>query len=515
MENKINNGLIAKNTLLLFFRMLLTILIQLYTVPIILRALGVEDYGLYNVIGSVMAMVSLVSFIASGCQRYFTYAIGEDNHEKLVKLFNSTQTIYVYLTITVIIFLEVAGLWFINNKMQIPEGRLVAAHWVFQLSTLSFAVGLLSAPYNALIIAHERMKVFAYITIITSFLKLAAALAIDHLFYDRLIFYALFILIAQLFERLFYQVYCLRHFEECRNWKFQIDISQSKGMFVFSGYNIIGAIAITLRKQGLNILMNIFFGTILNAAHGIALQIQGVMEQLINNIYFASRPQITKSYARGDTDGMWKLTYRTSLLSYYLMMVMSIVAIIELPTLLLLWLHEVPLYTVSICRIFVICLLMETITNQLIGVFQAINKIKMYQISSSLILLLYLPVSYLLLKINSSNAMLPYMVQFVFSGIYIISLLIISRLIAGLNIKYFIFHVFCREFFTTLFVFILVYYISMMIDPSLFRVILSTLLTIIFSFLFILFWGFEKSDLQYIRIFIKNHINYESTKNHC
>ncbi len=507
MGQGINNKLIAKNTLMLYFRMLLTIAIQLYTVPIILRALGVDDYGLYSVIGSIMTMVSLVGFISSGCQRFFAYSIGKGDVVQLKKLFNSTQTIYIILSLTVFLILEIIGIWFLNNKMQIPNGRLVAAHWVFQLSAVSFVVGLFTIPYNALIIAHERMSIFAYISILTSFLKLVAALAISNLSNDRLIFYAFFILVIQLIERVFNQVYCLKHFEECRHWKFEIDMNQSKEMLVFSGYNMIGAIALTLRNQGLNVIMNVFFGTILNAAHGIASQIQALINQLINNIYQASRPQITKSYALNDIEGMWRLVFRTSLLSYYLVLVISVVVFFEIPTILSLWLHEVPQYTVNICRLFIVCLLIETISNQLIGVFQAMNKIRDVQMSSCLILLLNLPVAYFLLKHDPSVVMTPYYVQVFISIFYVMSVIVVSNKKCQLDMKYFFSHVLVREAVVTTIVLFTVYYLRKIIDPSIYRVIFTIASCLIVSGILIMYIGFEKADLLYIRNKLKSFRN--------
>lgn len=499
MNTKVNNGLIAKNTLMLFFRMLLNIAIQLYSFPIVLKALGVEDYGLYNVIGSIMAMVSLVSFIASGCQRFFAYSIGRGDYEQLRKMFNSTVTIYFIITVVVFIFLEIIGIWFMNNKMQIPPGRLIAAHWVFQLSAISFLVTLMAVPYGSLIIAHEKMNIYAYIGIVTSILKLLAAIAIVHVSYDRLIFYAFFILLIQLFERIYNQIYCIRHFKESRHWKLEIDKKLIKEILIYSGFNIIGAIAITVRKQGMNVVMNLFFGTILNAAHGIALQIQGLIEQLVNNIYQASRPQITKSFAMGDIDEMWRLVFRTSLLSYYLIMILSVIAVFELPTVLSFWLSEVPKYTVNICRVFVFCILLETISNQLIGVFQAMNKIKNYQVSSSVLLLLNIPVAYFLLKHNSTDVMTPYYVQIAISILYVISIICISCKVSHMKLDYFILHVFLREIVITFVVALLVYYQTSLLTPSLLRVFITTVTCIIISGIFILAIGFDKQDLRILR----------------
>lgn len=503
----VNNKLIAKNTLSLYLRMLFTISIQLYTVPVILKALGVKDYGLYSVVSSIMVIASLVGFIASGCQRFFSYSLGKNDLERLKKLFNTTQTIYVILAITFFLLLEVVGFWFINNKMKIPDGRLVAAHWVFLLSSISFAIGLITIPYNALIIAHEKMSIFAYISILSSLLKLLAALTIANLDYDRLIFYAVFMLVIQLLDRLLNHLYCLRHFEECRHWKFEIDIVQSKELLIFSGYNTIGAVALIFRNQGMNVIMNLFFGSILNAAHSIASQIQSVMNQLMSNIYQASRPQITKCYALGDTNGMWRLVFRTSLLSYYMLLVISVIALFEIPTVLSIWLHEVPPYTISICRVFIISLLLETISNQLIGVFQAMNRIKDYQLSSSILLLFNLPIAYFFLKYDASNVMMPYYIQIVISFLYVTSIIFVSCKVSRLDFRYFFYHIFLREAVITSAVILAIYYLSSFMAPSITRVLFTTIYSIFITGGLVLLIGFEKRDLLYIRnIIIKSII---------
>lgn len=499
MKEVIDNKRIARNTLLLYFRLFFMVVIQLYTVPVLLDQLGVEEYGLYNVIGSIMALVALVGFLTSGCQRFFSFAIGEDNQEKLKNLFITTRTINVILTIVVLLFLEVVGIWFINNEMKIPEGRHEAAIWVFEFSTIAFCINLLSTPYKALVVAHEKMDYYACVSIGSSLFKLLAALILQFISYDILIFYAFTILLIQVVERLVDQYYCYIHFPESRSARLYMDRKEGRELLIYSGYNIIGGIAFTLRSQGMNVLINLFFGTILNAAHAISVQINSVVSQLVGNLYQASRPQITKAFACGDSDGMWRLVFRTSLLAYYLVMTMSVIAIFELPTILNLWLHEVPEYTVEITRVVLICLILETITNQLISVLQAMNKIKECQLTSCVILLMNLPLAYLVLKYNSSEVMYPYYIQLFLSVLYVASIVIVTNRVAQLKIYDFFKKILLREVIITLITVVTVSCLSYYFDPSIYRVMLVMIFTIVVMLISVLLFGFEKSDLCMIR----------------
>lgn len=504
----VDNRRIAKNTLLLYFRLLLMVAIQLYTVPILLKALGTEDYGLYNVIGSVMALVSLVGFITSGSQRFFSYAIGENNKRKLESLFISTRSICIIIAAIVFVFLEIAGLWFLNNKMHIPMGRHSAAVWVFQLSTITFCIGLLSIPYKALIVAYERMNYFAYVSIFLSFLKLMAAILINYIFADTLIMYAIIIFFIQILERVADQYYCYINFSESRSMKLYVDRKLGYELLTYSSLNVIGGVALSLRKQGMNVLINLFFGTIINAAHSIANQISTVTSNMIGGLYQASRPQITKSCANGDLDGMWKLVYRTSLLAYYLVMSISVFIIFELPSILVIWLHVVPSFTVEIARVMLICLMLETITNQLISVLQAMNRIKECQLFSSVIMLMNLPLAYLILKIDDTSIMYPYYVQIFISIFYVMSIIIVCKKVAQLRIHDFLYEIMLREVIITIFVVICAFLIKVCMPPTFIRVMVTFIGVSLASLFLVLTIGFNKSDKEKIMGIMKAKMSF-------
>ena len=498
-----NNKRIAKNTILLYFRLFITIAIQLYSVPIILRLLGVADYGLYNVVGGITALFSFVGgAMISGVQRFFSYAIGQKNQKGLRDVFNTATTIFVIFSLIAILLFETIGVWFLNYKMVIEPNRLWVANWVFQFSIFSFIISLSNIPYYSVIIAHEKIDFYAYMSIITCLFKLAAVLLLQIIDYDLLFVYALLLLLFQLLERIIYQIYCSVKFAECRKYKFSYEKEIGYDLLIYSFFNTIGTIATILRKQGLNIIMNLFFGTLINAAHAIAIQINGIIEQFINNLYLASRPQITKYYAENNFQEMWKLTFRTCKLSYFLLMVIGVITIIEIPTILDIWLHDYPEITVHITRALIIGLLIETMTNQLTAVFQAYNRIKKFQLYSSSVLLLYLPTAYIALRINDDNPMIVYIIQIAFSIIYIALVIRIAKYEIDLNVRDFLVKILLREILVSLIVFLLVYFSRAYLLPSFLRVVVSVGLSIVYSIIIIYFIGCDTEERGYIHSFV-------------
>lgn len=487
--------------------MIFNILLQLYTVPVVLRVLGTEDYGLYNVIGGITILFSFLGgSMVSGVNRFLAFAIGENDQAKLNKVYNTTYSIYVIITIIAVVVFEIGGNWFILNKMIIPDGRLMAVLIIFHFTIITFIFDILNIPAESSLVAHECLDVYAYLSVVTSLLKLVVVILIQFISFDHLITYTFLLLLVSVGQKLFLRYYCAKKFEECRGYKWSFDKKLSKELLVYSGYNMIGYLASVLRQQGLNLLMNVFFGTLLNAAHGIANSIRAVLDSFVGNIYMAARPQITKYYASGDLDGMWTLVYRTSLLSFYLVLVISIPASIELDTVLTLWLYDVPQYTVKIARAFFICLLIETTTLQLIYVFQAANKIKAIQIYGSSLLLLNIPIAYIVLKICSDNPMLPYYVQIVFSILYVLTTIIISVWISKLDYKYFIVNILMRELFVATFVAASLFYISSFFTPSIIRVVITCASSLIITSLLVALIGFNKKDRTLILSVIQSKL---------
>ncbi|WP_278683084.1 lipopolysaccharide biosynthesis protein [Paraclostridium bifermentans] len=502
-----NNKRIAKNTLALYFRMFLLIFVQLYTVPIILKTLGVEDYGIYNVVGGVVTMFSFIgTSLASGSQRFIAFEIGRKDQKGLKKVFDTTVSIYIILSVISLLILEIGGYWFLNTQMTIPDNRIYAANWVFQLSIISFIINLISIPYNATVIAHERMSIFAYISIFEYFLKFISAISLKYIPFDYLIVYSVLICVIAVLIRVIYQIYCYNNFEECRNFKFKWDSYKGKELLTYSGWNMIGAVALISRQQGLNIIINVFFGPLLNAAHSIGQQINGVLSQFINNIYMATRPQITKLYAKNEIDEMWSLVFRSSKLAFYLLMILSIPLLIELDKILYLWLHNVPQLTSSIGRLLIISILIETLANQIIGAFQAANRIKKYQVYSSTIILLNIPISYICLYFYPEYPLTPYYISVFLSIFYVFSIIVNAHKELNMDITKYFKEIIFNIVIVYVFTFSSVYILIRLLPPSLYRIIITCFMTVISSIIIIWTIGFDNNEKKYINKLIKQKI---------
>ena len=375
-----NNKRIAKNTILLYARMLMLMLISLYTSRVNLQALGVADFGIYNVVGGVVAMFSLLSgSLSAATSRFITFELGKGDKERLKKVFSSTVTIQLILILIIVILLESIGLWLLNNKMVIPADRMEAANWLFQFSIISFAVNLWSIPYNAAIIAHEKMSAFAYISIFEASAKLAIAFLIVRNPFDRLIYFGLLILVVSLIIRFLYNMYCKKHFEEC-HYTFIWDKSILKEIFGFAGWNFIGASAVVLKDAGGNVLLNMFFGPIVNAARGIAMQVNGAVYGFVSNFTMALNPQITKNYALGNFEYMMKLVFQGARLSYYILLFICLPILVNTQYILELWLGQVPEHATDFVRLVLLYTMSESLASTLITATLATGQIKKYQI---------------------------------------------------------------------------------------------------------------------------------------
>ena len=379
-DNISNNKRIAKNTVLLYIRTLIILVIALYTSRVVLQALGVDDYGTYNVVGGFVAMFSLLSgSLSNAISRYITFELGKDDKKRLMEVFSTSVTVQIILAVIVIVLAEIVGVWFLNVKMNIPDGRMVAANWVFQCSLLTFAINLISIPYNACIIAHERMNAFAYVSILEAVLKLGAVLLLFVVGFDRLIVYAVLLVIVATVIRLIYGVYCDRHFDECK-YHFSLNKPLIKEMTSLAGWNMLGSSGAILNSHGINLLMNLFFGVTVNAARGLAVQVNSAVTQFVNSFTTAVNPQITKSYAKEEKDYMFKLVAMSSKYSFYLMLMLVVPIIAEAPFLLKLWLKTVPDYTVLFVRLTLVASLISTLSSPLYTLALATGNIKKYQI---------------------------------------------------------------------------------------------------------------------------------------
>lgn len=398
MTNSENNRRIAKNTGMLYIRMLLTMAVSLYTSRVVLNTLGVVDFGIYNVVGGVVMMFSFLnSSMSSATQRFFSFELGKQDHAQLKKVFSMSVNIHAIIAIAIFILAETIGLWFLNAKLVIPSDRMEAANWVYQFSIFAFMLTIMNVPYNATIIANERMNVYAYISIVEVVLRLIIVFALVWLGFDKLKLYAVLVFGVAAIVWSLYKIYCKRSFKET-NYNFYWDKPLFKTLMNYAGWNLFGNIAGVTMGQGINILLNLFFGPTVNAARAIAFQVNSAVSGFVTNFQMALNPQIVKSYAAGDLKYMHQLIFQGAKYSFFLLFAISLPIILETEFILKLWLKIVPEYTVIFTQLVILNVLIDSISGPLMTAAQASGKIKLYQGVVGFLLLLILPVSWVFLS---------------------------------------------------------------------------------------------------------------------
>lgn len=443
MSENYDNKRIAKNTLLLYFRMLFMMAVSLFTSRVVLNTLGVEDYGIYNVVGGVVAMFGFINgSMASATQRYITFALGKGDEDRLSTVFSTTLQIHTLISILIVILGETVGLWFLYNKMQIPADRMDAAFWVLQCSVVATVVMIVSVPYNADIIAHEKMSAFAYISVLEVVLKLVIVYMLVVFSVDKLILYAFLFLAIQIMIRLIYSFYCNRHFKESK-YRHVWDKQLFKEMTSFAGWSLFGNLSAVLFTQGLNMLLNVFFGPVVNAARAVAVQVQNAIQQFVGNFQMALNPQITKTYAKGEMQEMHKLMYRSARFSFFLLFFLSLPVLFETEFILKVWLKIVPDNTVTFLRIMICTSLIYTCANPMIVANQATGKVKKYQAVCGSTLIMILPISWILLELGFP-AYSVFLVHFVMEGVCQLARMIMLRPLIGIGIKDYIVNIYAR-----------------------------------------------------------------------
>lgn len=397
-----NNKRIAKNTAFLYIRMFLIMGITLYISRIVLQVLGENDFGLYNVVGGIVTMFTFLNgALAGATSRFITFEIGRKDNIQLHKVFNVSLVTHFIIAFLIVLLAESVGLWFLYNKMIIPAERFNAAFWVYQISIVSCVLSIIQVPYNATIIAHEQMKIYAYVGVVEVVLKLMIAYLIKISAYDKLVSYAFLLFLVQALILLYYRIYCKKHFFECK-YLLVKDLKMYKEMFVFASSDMIGGLSVLAQGQGLNILLNVFFGPAVNAARGIAYQLQGAVTQFSGNFMTAVKPQIIKQYAVGKVDEMMQLVIHSSCFSFYLMLLIVVPLCFEAEYVLTLWLGEYPDYTVSFLRLVLVLCMIQTLKTPRTTVYHATGKILIPNIVVGTILCLAFPVAYFVLKMGGN-----------------------------------------------------------------------------------------------------------------
>lgn len=502
-----NNQRIAKNTLLLYFRTFITLLISLYTSRVILRTLGVEDFGIYNVVGGVVAMFGFINgSMTSATQRYITFSLGKGDIKNLQKVFSTALQIHFLIAGLIILLGETVGLWFMYEKMQIPADRISAAFWVLQCSIFSTGVMIISVPYNADIVAHEKMSAFAYISIIETILKLVIVYALLISSCDRLILYAFLTLAVQLLIRSCYNSYCHKHFMESR-YTHVWDKTLFKEMTSFAGWSLWGNLASVLSTQGVNILLNIFGGPVLNAARGVAVQVQGAVTQFSSNFQTALNPQITKTYAQNNLQEMHRLIVRSSRFSFFLLFILSLPILLYTQPILIFWLKTVPDYSATFLRIALIIVIIDSISNPIMVAASATGKVRKYQSIVGGIILLIVPISYIVLKMG----MPPYSVYLVHLSISItaaIVRLMIVRSMISLKIREYIIPL-LKSIIPIILVSIpisllLFYYCN---SSKFIYVLINSVICVIISSIIIYLIGLERNERKFVNNKVRSFFN--------
>lgn len=489
-----SNSRIAKNTILLFLRMILLMVVSLYTSRITLQKLGVEDYGIYNVVGGVVSMFTILTgSMSSAISRYLTFELGKGDTEKLKTVFSSSLIVLFILSVIVLLLLEPIGIWYVQNKLVMPDGRSIAAIWVLQCSIVAFILNLIRVPYNSLIIAHEKMGVFAYLSIIEAVLKLLIVYILIVIDYDKLIIYAILILCTQIITNGFYYFYCIRNFAECK-LVCVFDRGLIKEMSRLASWSFIGILAWIINTNGLNIVLNLFFGPEVNAARGIAVQVQNTITNFYRNFQTAVNPQITKSYSIGDFQRMHSLIFLSSKFSYYLLFLIAFPVCMEADTILSIWLVEVPEQS-SIFLILILCSSMiGALTNPLNISAMANGNIKKFQLFCEMPQILVVPLSYFCFQVLAVSAEKAFIISLIIGLIALITKVIMMKSMIKLCIEKYFTQVICPIIKVTLTSFLFSILIhSYLSNSSIFNLLLC-LIYIIIILVSIYFLGLQQKE---------------------
>lgn len=498
-----SNKRIAKNAFLLYIRLLFSLVVTLYTSRVILETLGVEDFGIYNVVGGMVMMFNFLNAaMISSSQRFISYeqGTGDRNRQKIV--YTTSVNIHALISIVVVILAETIGLYFLNNKMNISADRMIAANWVYQSAIITFVLNVLNVPQSASVIAHERMDFYAVVSILDTVLKLVIAISIAYFTIDKLIVYSILLITIALINITLYFIYTRIKFAECR-YCYTLDKQLFKKMLSFAGWSFMGNFGITVKDYGVNIILNIFCGAAVNAARGIAYQVMGAVNGFVTSFQTAINPQIVKRYAKGNIESMVDLVEGGCKYSFFLLTVIVTPLIIRMPYVLELWLKNVPEYAIAFVSLALVMAVVNSMFNPLVTAVQATGNVKLFNIAVSLVMFCDLPISYIIL----SEGCTPYAVMFVAISTAIIGLfvrlIILSRYIK-INALSFISRVFLKDFL----LFGIIYFVPFLINPyisnSFIGLLIESIICVIWSSVVIYFIGFNDKEKSFVKAKVIN-----------
>lgn len=493
-----SNKRIAKNTLMLYLRMFLTMIVGFYTSRVVLNTLGVEDYGIYGVVGGVVAMFGFLNAaMTTSTQRFLSFELGRNNFQRLQDVFVTSIQIHFVISFSIIVLAETLGLWFLLNKIVIPNMRMNAALWVFHLSVCSMGFSIMSFPFNASIIAHEKMGTFAYISILETSLKLVVVFLLVIGNIDKLILYAVLLLIVQVLITSIYATYAYTHFDEVRFkriWKKQL----IKTMGSFAGWNLFGNLAAILFSQGLNLLLNVFFGPAVNAARAVVVTVNGIITQFSSNFQAALNPQITKTYAQGDLKSMHSLIFRSSKFTFFLLLMIALPVFLEALPILTLWLKIVPEYSEIFMKLIICISIIDAVANPLMNSAAATGKVKIYQSMVGSILLTIVPISYIVLKMGG-NPQSVFVVQLCIASIAFVVRLFIIRPLISFSIRMYIKEVLLKCFFVVIFSLVVPLFLKYVFPESLVYEIIIGLVSFFSVGIFSYFLGLSPIEQEFVK----------------
>lgn len=494
---EIDNKRIAKNTVMLYFRMLLTMGVSLYSTRVILDVLGVEDYGIYNVVGGLVAVFSFLNnAMVASSQRYISYALGKGDIKAQINTYSTSVVIHSIISIAVFVIAGIVGFCLINYSLNIPTERLNAANWVFIMAVASFSINVTSVPYTSSIIAHEKMSIYAWVSIVDALLKLAIVFLVKIVSGDKLITYGFFLLLVSVANRTVYGLYAKHKFAECKFRKPE-DKELFKGMLGFAGWSFLGNFAFSAKDYGVNMVVNIFCGVAVNAARGIAYQVMNAINGFVTNFQMAVNPQIIKSFASKDIPAMMTLTMRSCKMSFYLLSLIAVPFFIRLPYVMNLWLVDVPDYSIIFLRLSIIMALINSMAGPVVVAMQATGNIKVFQIVIAIIMLLDIPISYMLLRLGLE----PYSVMYVAIGTALVGL--IARVLLlnanvsinrGLFFKAFL----IQNPIAFLISFVPIFFISKTIPDNFVGLCALCCLSVLLTTIVFYFVSFDKSEKRFV-----------------
>lgn len=489
---------IAKNTMVLFFRMFFVLIISLYTSRVLLETLGEINYGVFSVVGGIVIVFSVISNVFSiAISRFLTYAIGIGDPQRLKEVFSTSCLIQTILAIAIGLIVELAGYWFLTTQLNIPAERMDAAIWVLHCSIVSFVIGILTTPFSALVIAHERMTAFAFVSIFEVLYKLGIVYVVKDCGYDSLKMYSLLLLGSSIFVTTIYISYCKRSFNEtCLTKKCDKKLISEIGKF--AGWNLFGTSAYMLNTQGVNFLINIFFGVVVNAARGIAMQVEGAMNQLLNNFTVAINPQITKSFASGNMDYYYKLINIGTKYSFFIMLLVVTPVVFEADTILSIWLINIPQDTVVFVQLVALNVLAGSMASPMITAILATGNIKRYQIEATVISALVFPLSWIFFKLGAP-AYTTYFIWGVINILLVFVRLEVLNRLANFPIKRFILSIFTRISCVSAMSIVFPWVLIKTMEPSLFRVICTIVVSVVWIMILVILIGMNTQERYFLK----------------